>query len=209
MNRGAIPTLFVAAGLVGGGGSPAEAKRTSCQKPGVTRLKSSVARVYETRSGRVHVCHLHTGRRFLVTRTREPLDSPDQVSGFVRPRLSGRYLAFGDEFSCDRVYGDCSARVRVVDVTSGRNKHAVTSFIPRGTRESPPSPRLPALQLKPNGSAAFILGPDADAAWAVWKLDPDGDTRLDAGNLDPHSLATNRTRIYWTRDGVPSSARWR
>ena len=184
----------------------AATKRKSCAKAGDTVLRNSTARVYDV-GQKVYACHLKTRRRTFLTRYVSAADDPEDVKGFVRGRLAGRFVAFGDAFGCDRL-GDCGASVRVVDTRTGDGVHEVAVTIPAGTPNGGKVPELPALHVRSDGSAAFLIGPSADAAWEVWRLSAAGPQRLDAGNVDRTSMAVSQDWIYWRRDDQPFSAPW-
>ena len=183
------------------------ATKASCAKTGDTVLRNSTARIYDI-GQRVYACHFETRRRTLLTRYVSASDDPESVRGFVRGRLAGRFVAFGDGVGCDRL-GDCSASVRVVDTRTGAGVHRVSVIVPAGTSHGGKVPGLPALHLRRDGSAAFLIGPSADAAWEVWRLTgAAGPQRLDAGDVDARSMAVSEDWIYWRRDGRPFSAPW-
>ena len=184
----------------------AAAKKKSCAKAGDTVLRNSSARIYDV-GQKVYACHLATRKRTFLTRYVSAADSPEDVRGFIRGRLAGRFVAFGDGFGCDRL-GDCSASVRVVDTKTGGGVHEVAVTIPAGTPNAGKIPQLPTLHVRTDGSTAFLMGPSSDDTWEVWRLNAAGPQRLDAGNVDPKSMAISANWIYWTRDGQPFSAPW-
>lgn len=194
--------------LVAAAAAPAAAAtKKLCAKAGDTVLRNSTARVYDV-GARVYSCHLKSRRRTFLTRYTSAADDPEDVRGFVRGRLAGRFVAFGDGFGCDRL-GDCSATVRVVDTRTGAGVHRVSVIVPAGTPNGGKVPALPALHLRSDGSAAFLIGPSADAAWEVWRLTgAAGPQRLDAGDVDPRSMAVSADWIYWRRDDQAFSAPW-
>ncbi|HVL95661.1 MAG TPA: hypothetical protein VM266_07350 [Solirubrobacteraceae bacterium] len=209
MRRAATALLLLLIALVATATPPAgAAKKKRCAKAGITRLENERVRIYGTSANRIYACNLRTGRRVFITRSAAGADDLDEFRGFVRARLAGRYVAFGDDFGCDRAAGDCHGSVRVVDALTGKDRHAFNLFA-RREGERLPMPVLSALALKKNGSAAAIVAPSGEAPWEVWRLDADGVARIDSGNVDPGSLATNETRIYWLRDGAAFSAPWR
>jgi hypothetical protein len=188
--------------------SSAAAATTSCAKTGRTVMKNATTRVYDVKE-RVYACHLKSRRRTFLTRRTPAPDDVEDHRGFIRARLAGRFVAFGDEFGCNRL-GDCTGSVRVVDARTGRDLYDGASvIIPAGTVNAGRPPTLPALHLKRTGAAAFVIGPTSDQPYELWRLDADGVQRLDGGNIDPASLASNAARIYWTRDGQPFTATWR
>ena len=187
--------------------SSAAAARKSCARTGDTVMKNGTVRIFSTDAVRVYSCHLKSRRRTFLTRHTADYDSLEDYESFIRPRLAGRFVAFGDEFGCSR-YGDCYGGVRVVDARSGENFADGGVFVPDGARNSR-IPSLHALHLRPDGAAVFIAGPTFDQPYEIVRIGVGDPLRLDQGNIDPRSLATNARRIYWTRDGQPFTATWR
>ena len=185
-------------------GGPQAASTACARQGGDTLMNNRLVRVYEKGLDRVYACNRRTGRRFFLTNRGLDADGEDEES-FIAPRLAGRFIAFGDSFGCDR-YGDCGGIVRVVDTRDGADVHVGGVTVFRGTPNSNRTPTLAALRLKKNGSAAFIIGPGPTDAWEVQRMDRHGNQRLDGGDVDPRSLATSETRIYWMKGGIAASA---
>lgn len=192
----AAVTAAVAALLLLAVNAPTATSREPCAKSrSVTMAVNAQVRVYRLRAS-VFACYRRSGRTTFLDHTRR-----DELQEFTSVRVAGRFVGFDHGFGCDRHYGDCAGYVKVVDVRSGKRRH---SFVTQDSRLAgePPSqvPELSDFALRPNGSAALIIGPTEAVELEVWKLDSEGNTRLDHGpDVEPGSLATNGRWVYWRR----------
>lgn len=186
------------------------ADRQNCaQGKGTTLAGSAQVRVYQRGRSRVFACDRRSGRtRFLGDRGDIEFSDVESLSVI---RVTGRFVAYEHGAGCSRHTGDCAARVSVLHVRSGRYAHRLTVSDPRlaGEPESQ-LPRVRDLQLRGNGSAAVIIGPNEARELEVWTLDSQGRTRVDRGvDVEAGSLAVNRRWVYWRRAGAAYSARLR
>jgi hypothetical protein len=105
-------------------------------------------------------------------------------------RLVGPYLAYTDTSNdCD-----CADDVLVKDLRSGRGRkrlaeHSVTD-----------------LELKDNGSVAWIAISALAPVESVWADDAIGLRRLDSGKISKRSLTLSGSTLTWTKDGMMRSA---
>jgi hypothetical protein len=181
--------LFASAAL-----APAAAAAKPAAKPCVARgsttvAKSLQARVYE-RGGDEHElvgCNRLSGRRTVIARWS---DCECSIADEPAPQvwLAGRHVAVNSYF-CPPDQSPCSGGMAVVDLRTGRVRHRAKTGA------------LIALVIKPNGSVAYVLGPQ------VIRIAPRGSALLDEGpGIDDGSLAVNRTRLYWLRNNQPQTA---
>ena len=63
-----------------------------------------------------------------------------------------------------------------------------------------------ALVLTDDGWVAWLSAPDKAGGRELWARDSAGERRLDAGAIDPSSLAAGATKVFWTNAGAPASA---
>ena len=184
-------SLLAAAALAPAGaaaGPPAK----PCAAPGASSVARSVqARIYE-RGADNHVlvgCHLRSRRRTVLARwfncdCSRADEAPPQVW------LAGRHAAV-NQYSCSPIdpMSPCVGSMRVVDLRTGRVRYRADTGA------------LIGLVIKPNGSVAYVLGPQ------LIRIDSRGSALLDEGaGIDSGSLAVNRTRLYWLRDNMPRTA---
>lgn len=201
-----IPLLLAALMLSDSSGAAA-AGRKRCETARTTTLaRNAQVRVYRLRANRVFACHLRSRRANFLGFSGQ--DDASDVQSLQELRLAGRYVAFGDQFGCERYYGDCGGSVKVIDVRTGKRKHLLTVEDLRLAGEPPSQvPELWDLALQPNGSAALIIGPTEARELEVWKLDSQGNVRLDHGpDVERGSLAASRRWVYWRRGGNSFSA---
>lgn len=195
----AAVTAAVAALLLLAINAPTATSRGPCAKSrSVTMAVNAQVRVYRLTDS-VFACYRKTGRTTFLDHTRR-----DELQEFTSVRVAGRFVGFDSGFGCDRHYGDCAGYVKVVDARSGKRKH---SFATQDSRlEGEPRSQVPELSdfaLRPNGSAALIIGPTEALDLEVWKLDAEGNTRLDRGpDVERGSLAISRRWVYWRRGGA-------
>jgi hypothetical protein len=201
MQRVVIVALVLAAGLAVAAGAGAGAKARPCQPPHTrTVVANEQVRVYRTTRGadRLFGCSYKTGKRFRIAAT-EP-----GVDGYGPWALHGRFVAFGHYPACGvcadegnfAVRWDAVARrerfweldfdddgkvTRVTDIVV--NRRGRVAWIARDRR----APDDIQVQAESGGRAPAVLDSGADIA--------------------PRSLAISGSTLYWTKAGVPQSAR--
>ena len=111
-------------------------------------------------------------------------------------RLNGAYAALGQSF-CPN---GCGYGVQVRDLRTGRQ-----------TRAAAAPGRVADLELKDNGSVAWISDPSLFlpqfTSRTVWADDTAADERvLDSGNISERSLTLTDSTLTWLKDGVVRSA---
>jgi hypothetical protein len=191
-----VVVLVAGVSLAAAPGAPAALSKAGrpCASPGShTVARSAYARVFTKSRGNDHRlvgCLLRNGKRRLLHTwyncSCSTGDEPDPDVG-----LAGRYAAVNN-WSCPPpgAPGTCVGRLRVIDLRSGRVRHAADTGAP-----------LSALLVKPNGSVAFLLGE------RLIRIDSTGTATLDEGpGIDPASLAASSNRLYWMRGGAPQTA---
>jgi hypothetical protein len=117
-------------------------------------------------------------------------------------RLSGRFVGYMVE-GCIKA-SPCGVEVRVVDLSTGKRTVQASAFQASGM----PLFEVTDLELKSNGSVAWIEKLAA-GGYEVRKSDASGrNLLLDSGpDIDPSSLAASASIVYWTKAGVPRSAK--
>jgi hypothetical protein len=187
-----VLSLLAATALVP---AAAEARKPAKRCSGGVTVERSVQARLSERGEDNHLlvgCHLRSGRRTVLARW---FSCGCSIADDPEPQvwLAGRHVAV-NQYSCSPIdpMAPCSGRLSVFDLRTGR------------VRYSAETSSLSGLVIKPNGSVAYVLGQ------RLIRIESTGSTVLDEGaGIDGDSLAANRTRLYWMRDGVPKSAPFR
>jgi hypothetical protein len=136
----------------------------------------------------VYACLFESDRRVLLGRNHD-----DETVDL--PRLAGPFVGYARSF-CG--IGGCQAQIRVVDLRDG------SELRDPGAAPGPPAgPNLATdIELKENGSVAWIVGRSewfkpGSLTHELWVSDSQGLRRLDAGALEPKSLALSGSSLSW------------
>jgi hypothetical protein len=166
-------------------------------QPGKTVLSSSEARVFEQRHvfywGFVpfaYACLYSVDQR--VALGPNGFDERGVGLRLKQFRLAGPYLGYG----CGGNWMDkCTAGVRVVDLRDGSVRSPVMpAWVFSQNGWSVPSD----VELKDNGSVAWILGGRPDWPLEVGALDKNGQRQLDRGTgIEPNSLTLDGSTLSW------------
>lgn len=164
-------------------------KPCTSKTPVTTWVQSAQARVY-VRGGDNEVlvgCNRLSGRRTVLARwfscECSIADEPDP-----QVWLAGRHVAVNSYF-CPPDASPCRGDLEVFDLRTGRSRYGAATD------------SLIDLVIKPNGSVAYLRGPQ------LFRIDSRGSALLDEGpGIDGGSLAVNRTRVYWLHDDLPRTA---
>jgi hypothetical protein len=203
MRKALVTMLAVVGALASPQGATAEKRRT-CERPGSeVVLESAEAVVYFTHKRtayRAYACsnfRRNKGHRLLASWTGCECTAPEDAEPQVW--LTGEMVAW-NEWDCDDT-GGCTGRTTSMRVTSGR--------VMRTSYSGP----IIDLALMRNGSFAYVRvalndpRTQADDVREVRKVDEEGETVLDAGDIDLYSLAQTWSRVYWLNAGQPRTAR--
>ncbi len=178
----------IVAVLAAGAAAPAAGgERTSrCWKRGVTVLANQDARVYtavDVNEEEVWGCFRRRGSRAMN------LGSFGPTNGITDVQLAGRFAGFVIHGAgCSR--GTCMGdQVALADLRKGTQR-----WFPGR-----------AFVLTNRGSLA-LLRDEPDGRIAVIAIDRGGTRTLDAGAIDPGSLARGGRRVYWLNAGEPRTA---
>jgi hypothetical protein len=172
------------------------AKRRGCAKrDSRTILATENVRVYvvgQINNDRSYYgCLRFTGRRTLLAEGTSSEAAGDRFAKFFQ--AYGQLVAFA---AIQRVHALQSYEVATVDLRTGR-----TIRFDRGDAG------VLDLRMARSGSLALLTSPTSPRLPTVSKIESGGRTVLDSGSdVDPHSLAVAKTRIYWMRGGVAQSA---
>jgi hypothetical protein len=180
--------LLVPAALAPAGATAQPPAKPCAVRASATVVKSLQARIYE-RGGDDHVlvgCNRRSRRRTVLARW---FNCECSIADEPAPQvwLAGRHVAVNRYF-CPPDASPCFGTLQVFDLRTGR------------VRYSADTGALIELVIKPNGSVAYVLGPQ------LIRIDTGGSAIVDEGpGIDSGSLAVNRTRLYWLRDNLPQT----
>jgi hypothetical protein len=183
-----------AAALVPAGVADAKAKPKCAPKGSRTLLRTTAVRVYEVGDidRTIFGCLLGNGRRKAVA-TYSSCDCSTSDDPTPRTWVARDTVAL-NAYSCPPIGfdGACAGSVFSYDL-----RHRARKF-----QENVPKGYVAQLVLKPNGAFAYV-----DGDGEVRKVDGAGPAELDAGPVEPRSLARANSIVYWTKAGQPYSAR--
>ena len=147
---------------------------------------------------RAYGCLRSSGRRVLL------LDEDAEDWGMVRPRLAGRYVAFGVDLYDKYDSSVWIFRVELWDLRTGRRvRRKELDHLAPGW-----NPVLRRLELRATGSAAFSISGNPAVPSEVWLLSRTRTRRVDRGlGLDAGSLRRDDEAVTWTHDGARRTAR--
>ena len=227
--RPAAIAAFLLAGALAVTAGPASAAAPSspcAAKRSVTIAKGDGVRVYRVRKTasvgtdlgfRFFACRTSTGKQYLLARTSPtPRGQAGDEIGVIR--VSGNWVAAG--IATNNGYGErARAYIRRIDLATGRTTVVDlcknTECPSNGSNGPRYDTAVQDLDLQSGGRMAWIvkyerLGTFGDTPalrYDVGRLDSRGAGVLDSGpDVDPRSLATGASRVYWMRGGKPSSS---
>lgn len=183
-----VVCLLVPAALAPAGATAQPPAKPCAVRSSATVVKSLQARIYE-RGGDDHVlvgCNRRSGRRTVLARW---FNCECSIADEPAPQvwLARRHVAVNRYF-CPPDASPCFGTLQVFDLRTGR------------VRYSADTGALIELVIKPNGSVAYVLGPQ------LIRIDTGGSAIVDEGpGIDSGSLAVNRTRLYWLHDNLPQT----
>ena len=182
--------------------APSGAARTpACGTAGKTVVANSKVRVYWVSSfGR----HDFYACAFKTPRQRRPLGSdhvqPTFRQSMIGIQLRGRFLGYGLE-NCSEGYR-CEWDAYAIDMGEGRGR-AVIKKSGGGAVKDVLMTRARSVALLTDVSALD----DKTRTYRVLKIEQEGRTLLDQSpEIDPHSLAVSRHRVYWMHGADVRSA---
>jgi hypothetical protein len=116
-------------------------------------------------------------------------------------RLTGRFVAWEyDETNPCSKHQQCppgtdvyTTTIKTIDLRSGKRRSSHNQF------------NITVMKLASNGVAVWI-SPGNDGVVAVRTLGATGETTLDSGAIDVHTLAVHGTTASWTKDGTQQTA---
>lgn len=181
--------------------------RPPCVRPHAQVVTADRDSVVVRRAGRTYGCLRARGRLVALG------DAPGGLTSrrlTVRPRLAGRFVAFGLQVARD----DVDNTIEVIDLRTGQHVVLVPAYERSGIAPANGNGTggVTDLELRPDGSVAWVaIDPTVSPAVTVVFLCRRGsDPRLldHAAGIDPRSLASSGRHLYWTRDGAPQEATW-